>query len=141
MTTTENSTKTAVERVVGRPFPKGVSGNPGGRPKGLVRRIREETDEGAELVDYMLGVFRDESESTRTRVEAASWLADRGFGKPQQTSLIASVDAAQQEPELTHEERRARYLELRAKLDASLAAHDGGVSGIPESGNAPSSDR
>jgi Family of unknown function (DUF5681) len=107
--------------VVGRPFPKGVSGNPGGRPKGLVRRIREQTDEGAELVDYMLGVFRNESESTRTRVEAASWLADRGFGKPQQTSLIASVDAAQQQPELTREERLARYLELCAKLDASLA--------------------
>jgi hypothetical protein len=32
-----------------------------------------------ELVDYMLRVFRDEGESTK-RVEAASWLADRGFG-------------------------------------------------------------
>ena len=30
---TENSTKT----VVGRPFPKGVSGNPGGRPKGTMK--------------------------------------------------------------------------------------------------------
>ena len=84
-------------------------------------------------MDYMLVVFRDESESTRTRVEAASWLADRGFGKPQQTSLIASVDAAQQEPELTREERVARYFELRKKLDAALAEHDGG--------NAPEGDR
>lgn len=31
----ENSTKTA--RVIGRPFPKGVSGNPGGRPKGTLK--------------------------------------------------------------------------------------------------------
>jgi hypothetical protein len=26
---------------VGRPFPKGVSGNPGGRPKSLSRKTRE----------------------------------------------------------------------------------------------------
>jgi hypothetical protein len=42
-----------------------------------VRRIREETRDGEELVDYMLRVFRAERESTKTRVEAASWLADR----------------------------------------------------------------
>ena len=72
----------------GRPFPSGTSGNPGGRPKGLVRRIREETEDGAELVDYMLSVFRDERESTRTRVAAATWLADRGFGRPTQTQAI-----------------------------------------------------
>lgn len=32
----ENSKK----RVVGRPFARGVSGNPGGRPKGLVDYVR-----------------------------------------------------------------------------------------------------
>ena len=32
---TENSMETA--KVVGKPFPKGVSGNPGGRPRGLYR--------------------------------------------------------------------------------------------------------
>ena len=87
----ENNTESA-PRTVGRPFPKGVSGNPGGRPKGLVRRIREETRDGEELVDNMLRVFRAERESTKTRVEAASWLADRGFGRPQQTTLVGTVD-------------------------------------------------
>jgi Family of unknown function (DUF5681) len=72
----------------GRPFAPGVSGNPGGRPKGLVRRIREETGDGAELVDYMLSVFRGGHESTKTRVDAATWLADRGFGKPTQTQAV-----------------------------------------------------
>jgi hypothetical protein len=40
----------------------------------------------------MLRVFRAEGENTRTRVEAASWLADRGFGRPQQTTLVGTVD-------------------------------------------------
>jgi hypothetical protein len=109
--------------VVGRPFPKGVSGNPGGRPKGLVRRIREQTGDGEELVEYMLGVFRDEGESTKTRVEAASWLADRGFGRPQQTTLIEEAEPAIMPSELDEEEiaaemrRRLRELEGGAEQD------------------------
>jgi len=42
---TENSMETT--RVVGRPFPKGTSGNPGGRPRGLAAYVRENTDGGA----------------------------------------------------------------------------------------------
>ena len=68
----------------GRPFQRGVSGNPGGRPKGFGELIRRETRDGAELVQFMLGVFRGEVKqaSLRDRVAAVSWLADRGFGKP-----------------------------------------------------------
>ena len=35
-------------------FPKGASGNPGGRPKGIAAYVREQTKEGTELVDLML---------------------------------------------------------------------------------------
>jgi hypothetical protein len=66
----------------GRPFPKGVSGNPGGRPKGLARYVRELVgDDGKRIADFMAGVLDDEVERTETRIQAAMWLADRGFGK------------------------------------------------------------
>ena len=70
-------------------FLPGQSGNPGGRPAGLSGLIRESTNDGAELVEFMLKVFRGElGESVRTRADAATWLADRAFGKPAQTSNI-----------------------------------------------------
>jgi hypothetical protein len=75
--------------VVGRPFPQGVSGNPGGRPKGLARYVRELVgDDGGTIADFMLGVLEDDSERTETRIQAATWLADRGFGKPTQPQEV-----------------------------------------------------
>jgi len=78
----------------GRPFPKGQSGNPGGRPRGLVRAIRDQTEEGDELVAFVMRVFRGEVEGVRLRdrLEAATWLADRGFGKPTQGVELAGKD-------------------------------------------------
>ena len=71
--------------VTGKGFMPGQSGNPGGRPKGLARRIREQTQDGAEIVDFMLAMFRDPAASARDRREAAEWLTDHGFGKATQS--------------------------------------------------------
>jgi hypothetical protein len=62
-------------------FKPGNSANPGGRPKGLAELVRRETKDGAELVRFMLGVLRGRKQPLRYRLEAAAWLADRGFGK------------------------------------------------------------
>jgi hypothetical protein len=74
-------------------------------------------DSNEELVDYMLHVFRDEGESTKTGVEAASWLADRGFRRPQQTTLIAEAEPAIMPSELNEEEIAAG---MRRRLEQTL---------------------
>jgi Family of unknown function (DUF5681) len=90
----QNSTGTARPYVPGRPFAKGQSGNPGGRPKGIVRAIRELTRDGDDLVAFVVRVFRGEVDGVklRDRLEAATWLADRGFGKPTQGVELAGKD-------------------------------------------------
>ncbi|HEY8394986.1 MAG TPA: hypothetical protein VIK92_09335 [Thermaerobacter sp.] len=45
--------------------------------------IRRETKDGKELVRFMLEVFRDKKYPTKDRLEAARWLAERGFGLPE----------------------------------------------------------
>ena len=49
---------------------------------GFREQIKESTADGNELVEVVLGVLRDQNASNRERMEAATWLADRGFGKP-----------------------------------------------------------
>jgi hypothetical protein len=73
-------------RVVGGPFPKGISGNPGGRPRGLTAYVRDNTDGGSEVVGLMVSVMRGDViggqvPRIRDRMDAATWLADRAFGK------------------------------------------------------------
>lgn len=63
---------------MGRPFPKGVSGNPGGRPRQDVTELaRAHT---VECVKALVEALK----SPRERVPAATALLDRGWGKPQQ---------------------------------------------------------
>jgi hypothetical protein len=95
MSDAQNSARTESRRSRGRPFPKGVSGNPGGRPRGFVQAIRATTKDGEELVRFMVRVLRGQVRGVRVRdrLEAATWLADRGFGKP--------VPAIERAPDVT----------------------------------------
>ena len=73
---------TRVGGVTGKGFAPGVSGNPGGRPKGLSRRVRELVGEdGRAIAEYMSSVMEDDRARTADRIDAGEWLADRGFGK------------------------------------------------------------
>jgi hypothetical protein len=45
-------------------------------------------DDGRRIAHFMLDVLEDETERTETRMQAATWLADRGFGKPTQPQEV-----------------------------------------------------
>jgi hypothetical protein len=90
----ETGPEPILRRVNGR-FAPGVSPNPTGRPKGtrnFANTIQVQTKDGEELVRFMLRVFRGNLAGTKVRLEdrmaAATWLADRGFGKPSQVQLL-----------------------------------------------------
>ena len=72
--------------VTGKGFLPGHSGNPGGRPKGLAERVRQETNDGKMILDFMIAVARGAKIDGRKprladRVDANKWLADRGWGR------------------------------------------------------------
>ena len=88
----ESSTPAAPRRVVGKPWPKGVSGNPGGRPKGVAAYIREQTKDCQELVDRLIKVARGETgASQRDQNEAMKILLERGLGRPTETVLTGEI--------------------------------------------------
>ena len=85
---------------------RGNSVNLTGRPKGLAQLVREQTDDGKELVKIMMEIVRgelvvektfgdrtyEEYPSHKDRIAAAQWLADRGFGKAVETNLNVDIN-------------------------------------------------
>jgi len=71
-----------VDPPVGTRWKPGQSGNPGGRSKGLQRRVRELVGEdGDKLATFLLSVLNSRKEKTSDRLEAAKILLERGWGK------------------------------------------------------------
>lgn len=102
-TPAENSKKT-----VGRPFPPGVSGNPGGRPKNtpLASAYRDLLDKkfpddpagrtyAQVLAERVLNTAL--SPSDKDAIAAAREVADRAEGKPLQSVEVSTVDVPSEE--------------------------------------------
>jgi hypothetical protein len=87
----------------GKPFPKGCSGNPGGKPKNpkairdrqVIADVKELSRlEGPEAVRQLAAIMKDERAPHAARVSAANSLLDRGYGRPPQSvDVTANVSA------------------------------------------------
>jgi len=97
-------------------FQPGVSGNPGGRPKGIAAKAREHTDRALEvLVEGMA------DKDSRVRVAAAKEVLDRGWGKP----LTMTADVSKRLDEFTDDDLDAGIAFLRAAIGAAAADGSG----------------
>ena len=116
----------------GKPFPKGCSGNPGGKPKNpkairdrqVMADVKELSRlEGPEAVRQLAAIMKDERAPHAARVSAANSLLDRGYGRPPQSvDVTANVSAV-----LPQERARdiiARRLDsIAERIEAERDAH------------------
>jgi hypothetical protein len=102
----------------GRPFEKGVSGNPGGRPKVLGDVQELARKQSPQAINTLAKIMGDEKAPPAARVAAANALLDRGYGKPTQpiSQTMAKVD-----PTTLSDEELAAIIVQGATVNAQKA--------------------
>ena len=99
-------------------WPKGVSGNPGGRPQSLAKATRSLVGEdGHKLAEFWLSIMEDPMRRDRDRLEASKLLADRGWGKAPTFEPLEGDPLDLAALEGAAEEFRAKILKLAGEAE------------------------
>lgn len=72
------------KKVLGRPFEKGVSGNPSGRPKVPAEVKKLLQDATPDAIRTIIRLSKDATQPGAVQLAAANSIADRVLGKPTQ---------------------------------------------------------
>jgi hypothetical protein len=96
--------------MVGIPFPKGKSGNPGGRPKGIAAKAREYADRALDVIAEALA-----DEDAKVRLAAAKEVLDRGYGK----AIAMTADVSKRLDDLDDDTLDSAIDALRAAIGAA----------------------
>jgi hypothetical protein len=107
----------------GKPWPKGVSGNPGGRPKSekppvLEADVRALARASGEKSIALLEMIRDDPEAPpAVRCLAANSLLDRGYGRPPQSVDVTATMTETVIRGTARDVLRSRLDRLAARMD------------------------
>src|SRR5215471_3141182 len=80
----EHSEQQGNSMTIGKPFQKGQSGNPGGRPKVVAEVKQLAREHTAEAIQTLASIMSNPKIAPAARVSAANSLLDRGYGKAPQ---------------------------------------------------------